>query len=155
MTHPSQPVEQTHPCVRCGAPVPIDIALCERCNPLGLPQPASTQAHGTILLAIVVSVILLALLGKFALSGIGPFSATVARVEPIHDGLAITLSVTNEGGNAGSTTCRVFDASDSGMTTSAYMQSPQIGAGETVSFSQETTTLGPTVRPLGVECTGP
>jgi hypothetical protein len=135
--------------------VPIDIALCERCNPLGLPQPASTQAHGTILLAIVISVIVLAVLGKFALSGIGPFSATVARVEPIHDGLAITLSVTNEGGNAGATTCRVYDASEPGGTASVYMQSPQIGGGETVSFSQETTALGGTVRPLGVECSGP
>ena len=98
-----EPAEQTQACVRCGAPVPVGIALCERCNPLGLTQPTSTQAHGTILLAIVISVVALALLGRFALSGIGPFSATVARVEPIHDGLAITLSVTNEGGNAGST----------------------------------------------------
>ncbi len=150
-----EPAEQTQACVRCGAPVPVGIALCERCNPLGLTQPASTQAHGTILLAIVISVVALALLGRFALSGIGPFSATVARVEPIHDGLAITLSVTNEGGNAGSTTCRVHDASDPGVTASAYLQSPQIGPGETVSFSQETTALGPTVRPLAVECSGP
>jgi hypothetical protein len=154
-TRQAAPEEPTHPCVRCGAPVPAGIAMCDRCNPLGLAQPASTQAHGTILVAIVVSVVALALLGRFALSGIGPFTATVAGVEPIHDGLAVTLSVTNEGTSAGSTTCRVYVASDPGVTTSAYLQSPQIGPNQTVSFSQETTVLGASVVPLGVECSGP
>ena len=159
MTTPPTPTttlhEESHACVRCGAPVPVGIALCERCNPLGLTQPASTQAHGTILLAIVVSVAALALLGRFALSGIGPFTGTVARVEPVpNGGLAITLSIRNEGGSPGSTTCRVHDAADAG-TASAYFLSPQVPAGGTLSFSQQTTALGSAVRPLTVECTGP
>jgi hypothetical protein len=29
--------------------------MCDRCNPLGLKQPAPSQAHGTVLLAIVVA----------------------------------------------------------------------------------------------------
>lgn len=154
-TPPPVPHEARHACVRCGAPVPVGVALCERCNPLGLTQPASTQAHGTILLAIVVSVAALALLGRFALTGIGPFTGAVARVEPVSTGgLAITLSVRNDGGSPGSTTCRVHDASDTG-SASAYLLSPQIPAGDTLSFSQQTTALGSRVRPLAVECTGP
>jgi len=146
----------THRCVRCGAAVPLDIALCERCNPLGLPQPASTQAHGTVFLAVVLSVVGLALLGRFALSGIGPFSGSIAGVVAAPPGLAITLSVTNEGSSAGSTTCRVYDAANPGLgPDSAFMTSPAIEPGRTISFSGETALLGSTVRPLAVECGRP
>lgn len=152
---PATPAE-THGCVRCGAPVPLDIALCDRCNPLGLPQPASTQAHGTILLAIVASVVALALLGKFALAGIGPFTGNVAGVVAAPPGLAVTLSVHNEGSSAGSTTCRVYDPASGGVgPDSAYILSPQIPPGQTLSFSKETTALGSVVRQLAVACTGP
>ena len=64
--------------------------------------------------------------------------------------------MTNHGSREGSTTCRVFDASDPGIGPSAaYFQSPQIPAGATVSFSKLVTSLGATVKPLGTECTGP
>ena len=145
--------QPTHGCVRCGAPVPLDIALCERCNPLGLPQPASSQAHGTILVAIGISVVGLALLGKFALSGIGPFPASVVGVVSAPPGLAITVTVTNKGSSAGATTCRVFDPATGGTGLDvAYLLSPQIPAGSTVSFSKETAALGSEVRTLAVEC---
>ena len=53
MTQPLAPAtEPTHGCVRCGAPVPIADGMCERCNPLGLKQPAASQAHGTVVLGI-------------------------------------------------------------------------------------------------------
>jgi predicted nucleic acid-binding Zn ribbon protein len=152
----TQTAGPTHGCVRCGAPVPLDIALCERCNPLGLPQPASTQAHGTVFLAVALSVVGLALLGRFALSGIGPFTASIAGVVAAPPGLAITLSVTNEGTSAGSTTCRVFDPADPGLgPDSAFLTSPAVEPGRTISFSSETALLGPTVRPLAVECGRP
>ena len=43
---------QVQACVRCGAPVSLQTALCERCNPLGLAQPSASQAHGTVFLAL-------------------------------------------------------------------------------------------------------
>ncbi len=147
---PPQPI---HGCVRCGAPVPLDIALCERCNPLGLSQPASTQAHGTVFLAIGLAVAGLALLGRFALSGVGPFDGSVASVVAAPPGLAITLTVTNRGSSAGATTCRVYDPADPGIgPDSAFLTSPPIDPGGTVSFSSQTAVLGPAVRPLAVEC---
>jgi predicted nucleic acid-binding Zn ribbon protein len=146
-------VGPTHGCVRCGAPVPLDIAMCERCNPLGLPQPASSQAHGTVFLAIALSVVGLALLGRFALSGIGPFSGSIVGLVPAPPGLAITLSVTNGGSSAGSTTCRVFDPSQPGLgADSAFLTSPAVEPGQTIAFSGETSVLGSQVRPLAVEC---
>jgi hypothetical protein len=91
----------THGCVRCGRRVPVSVALCEACNPLGLSQPAASQAHGTVFLAIGLAVIGLALLGRLALAGVGPFEGSVVAVEPAPGGLAVTLSVTNEGSRAG------------------------------------------------------
>ena len=147
----------THPCVRCGDAVPVDIALCERCNPLGLPQPASSQAHGTVALGIVIAVVVLAVLGRVAISGVGPFRAEVASVVSSPPNLAITLTVTNEGRGDGQTTCRIFDpAQGQGIGPNAvYVLSPQIQAGSTLSFSKVVTGLGSEARPLGVACQGP
>lgn len=157
LSRAAPPAESTHPCVRCGRPVPVDVALCEYCNPLGLPQPASSQVHGSVFLAIGLAVVGLALLGRFALSGIGPFSGRIAGVVAAPPGLAVTVSVTNEGRNAGSATCRLYDpAQGSGVgPDSVYMTSPQVQPGDTVSFSQQVTELGGDVRPLAVICTGP
>src|SRR4029079_5087438 len=59
-----------HPCARCGAPVPLDVGLCERCNPLGLKDSASSQVHGTVFLAVAIAVLVLALAAHFAVTGI-------------------------------------------------------------------------------------
>lgn len=130
--------------------------MCDRCNPLGLKQPAPSQAHGTILLAIVGAVIGLAILGRVALSGIGPFKGEIGNIVAVPPGLAVTVTVTNLGSSAGSTTCRVYDPSSPGLgPDAAFIVSPRIDPGKTVSFSKEVSALGSAVRPLAVECTGP
>src|SRR5439155_16624948 len=160
MAHQPAPVavlprpEPTQSCVRCGAVVPLGTSMCENCNPLGLKAPAATQAHGTIFLAIVVSVALLAVAGRFAVAGIGPFDATVARVAAAPDGLSITISVTNRGTASGATTCRVFDP-DEPLSAAAYLLSPQVPPGRTISFSRQTPELGTEVRTLQAQCSAP
>ncbi len=154
MTHAA--AGPTQGCVRCGATVPLGTAMCEDCNPLGLKQPAPSQAHGTVLLGVVAAIVGLAILGRFALGGIGPFRGEIGNIVSTPPYLAITLTVTNLGKTAGSTTCRVYDASSPGIgTESVFVLSPRIDPGRTVSFSSEVTTLGSVVRPLAVECTGP
>lgn len=154
----SAPAEGTaelpsHGCVRCGRPIPVSVALCEACNPLGLSQPAASQAHGTVFLAIGLAVVGLALLGRLALAGIGPFSASVVAVVPAPGGLAITLAVTNEGSRAGATTCRVYDPALPGIgPESAQVLSPRIEPGRTVTFTKTIGELGSDPRPLAVEC---
>ena len=76
----------THPCQRCGAPVPLDVGLCERCNPLGLRDSSSSQVHGIAIAGVIAFVIFLAIVGRLVLSGVGPFDASVAGV--VTDGRA-------------------------------------------------------------------
>ena len=155
-TTPPAATELTQGCVRCGATVPLGTAMCESCNPLGLKEPAPSQAHGTVLLAIFGAVIALALLGRLALAGIGPFKGEIGNIVAVPPGLALTLTVTNQGSSAGSTTCRIYDPSTPGIgPESAFIVSPRIDPGQTISFSKEVNALGGTVRPLAVECTGP
>ncbi|HEX5826618.1 MAG TPA: hypothetical protein VFY23_03800, partial [Candidatus Limnocylindrales bacterium] len=52
--------EPLHGCVRCGARIPVSQAMCEHCNPLGLKEPAASQAHGTVFVGIAVAVVLMA-----------------------------------------------------------------------------------------------
>ena len=98
---------QTQPCVRCGAPVSLQEALCERCNPLGLAQPSSSQAHGTVFLGIGAAVLLLASLAGSASRGIGPFTVAMSAADSVPGGLAVAITITNTGATAGSATCQV------------------------------------------------
>ena len=149
------PVAPTHPCVRCGQPTAIDRGLCEECNPLGLRDASSSQVHGTVFLGVLLAVVVLAVLGRLALSGVGPFSAEIAGVSAAADGLTVTLEVTNTGSSAGQTTCRVTDESPRSRGTAAIVQSPRIEPGETRSFTRELTEFGSEARQLAVECHAP
>lgn len=149
------PVEQTHPCVRCGRPVPLDVAMCETCNPLGLSQPATSQVHGTVLVAIVLAVVFLAVAGKVALSGVGPFRAEVTAVTAAASGLSVTLSVHNEGTKAGATTCQVTESTKGQSGPTALVQTPRVGPGETRAFQTTLTQFGASPPPLAISCQSP
>lgn len=129
--------------------------MCERCNPLGLPQPASSQAHGTVFLAIGLGVVGLALLGRLALAGIGPFEGKVASVAVDPPGLSVTVQVTNTGSRAGDATCRIFDPSAGIGPETAILQTGRIAAGATATLSQRITEYGSRIVPLVAQCTGP
>jgi ribosomal protein L40E len=155
MTTPSAaPTGLTHACARCGAPVPLDVGLCEKCNPLGLRDVASSQAHGTIFLGIGVAVVALMLGALLAVRGIGPFPAQVVAFQPDGDGLRVSLAVKNEGTSLGSTTCRISDPT-SAAGTAAIVQSPRIQPGATLTFDATVTGLGPSPKQLIAECSSP
>jgi hypothetical protein len=147
--------EPTHPCVRCGRSVSLDESLCEFCNPLGLSQPAASQAHGTVFVAIVGAVVLLAVAGRLALSGMGPFQGQVANVTASGTGLEVALTVHNEGSKEGSTTCRITEASRGGTGPAAVLLTPHVAPGQTLTFSTTVEQFGSTVVPLAVDCRSP
>ena len=151
----ARPAPPTHACVRCGAQVPLDVSLCERCNPLGLNQPATSQVHGTVFVARIVAIVVLAVVGRAALAGIGPFRGEVRQVLPVETGLAVTLAVQNDGSKSGVSTCRLTQTINRGVGASAIVQSPEIPPGELLEFTATTDRFGLEATPLSVECGGP
>ena len=145
----------THPCVRCGKPTDIERGLCEECNPLGLRDASASQVHGIALVGVIVAILALAVVARFAVGGIGPFDAVVGDVQAAESGLSVTVEVTNTGSSAGQTTCRITDASPRGGGQAALVQSPRIEPGETRSFTREVTEFGSEPLPLAVECHAP
>jgi hypothetical protein len=133
----------------------MGVGLCERCNPLGLRDVSASQVHGTVIIAVLVGFVLLAVAARLVLNGLGPFPATLDHVAPASEGLAITLTVTNEGSAVGQTTCRVSDPAAQGGAAGAFLLSPPIEPGATVTFTQTVAALGSTVRDLVVECRTP
>jgi hypothetical protein len=145
--------EPLHGCVRCGARIPVSQAMCERCNPLGLKEPAPSQAHATVFIGIIGAVVLLAIVARLAISGVGPFAGAISGVTGAPGGLRVTLSVTNTGSGAGSTTCRIGDPTIPGIgPETAFVASPIVQPGETVTFDAVVRSLGTTVKPLSADC---
>jgi hypothetical protein len=151
----SEAPEQLHPCVRCGRPVAIHLALCEQCNPLELAQPSATQVHGIAALGIITFVAVLFVLGRFALAGTGPFSGTVDGVAPAEGGLSVTLLVSNAGTKAGATTCRVLADGRPVGGPGELVQTPVIPAKSDLRFSAVVTKFGTVPTGLAVDCQSP
>jgi len=154
VSSPAAPA-QTHPCARCGAPVGLETGLCERCNPLGLKDSASSQVHGTVILAVGLAIAGLAIAAHFAVAGIGPFTAhvTATRAGTTAGSMIATIEVRNDGRATGSATCRLTDPA-AGFVHATVVYSPRIAAGETVTFDQEVA-AGDAGRALDVACSGP
>lgn len=131
------------------------VGLCEDCNPLGLRDVASGQVHGSVFIAVTAAIILLAVLARWSVAGIGPFPAAVDGVTPTEGGLAVTLTVTNQGESAGQTNCRLSKAGDRGTGPAAFVSSPRLGAGETRTFSTVVTGLGTAPVELEIACRTP
>jgi predicted nucleic acid-binding Zn ribbon protein len=108
-------VEPRH-CIKCGREIGPDETICEFCNRAGMATPSATQYHGTIAVAIVAAVAVLAFAAGLSLRGIGPWSADVLEVRASSaQGVTVTVGVTNEGTRAGSAKCQIeaFDAAGS------------------------------------------
>ena len=59
-------------------------AMCERCNPLGLKEPAPSQAHATVFIGIIAGVVLLAVVAKLMVSSVGPVRGLDHRRDAPH-----------------------------------------------------------------------
>lgn len=133
----------------------LDVALCEECNPLGLKQPATTQVHAIAAGGIVLFVLFLAIVGRLALGGIGPFTGQVRGVALATGGLEVTVAVTNAGSTASSTTCRVVQASRAVGGPGQLLQTPNVPAGQTIEFTALLSVFGGRLVDLAVDCQSP
>jgi hypothetical protein len=129
--------------------------MCERCNPLGLEQPATTQVHGTVFVALMLAIVVLAVAGRAVLSGVGPFRGEVRDVVPAAGGLEVTLLVSNDGSKTGATTCQLTRTANRGIGASEVVQTPQVGPGQPVEFTTTTNRFGTAATELSVVCSTP
>lgn len=150
---PADGGEAMHGCVRCGAQIPIHESMCEACNPLGLKAPAASQAHGIAFVGIGIAVVVMAVVARWMIADMGPFTSTVQGVAADPAGLRVTVAVTNAGSAAGATTCRIDDPSAGGISPgAAFVESPRVGGGETVSFEVIVGGFGKEPRTLIADC---
>jgi len=143
---------QTQPCVRCGAPVSLQEALCERCNPLGLAQPSASQAHGTVFLGIGVAVLLLASLAGGSAKGVGPFTAQISAPISVPDGLSVEIIVENTGSGAGSAACSVSTTKIGSAGLTEMVTTKRIDPGSSVVITRELKAFGAEPIPLQIDC---
>jgi hypothetical protein len=135
--------------------VPADAGLCELCNPLELSQPSATQMHGIAAVGIIAFIVVLAVAGRAALSGTGPFAGQVGGVAAAAGGLSVTLRVTNEGSKAAATTCEVAETPARVGGATQVVQTPLIQPGATIEFTAVVTKLGTAPLALAATCQSP
>jgi hypothetical protein len=125
-------------CYKCGREIGPDESICAVCNRAGMATPSASQYHGTIAVAIVAGVALLAVAASLAMRGVGPFRADEVRFQLTDQGsVYATARVTNQGSKAGRAKC-VLTAKDSTGTTLASSTSTvsrEVRAGSSVLVS--------------------
>lgn len=150
-TEPDRPGRH---CYKCGRQIGPDQTICEVCNRAGMATPSATQYHGTIVVAIVAGVAIMAFWASLSLSGIGPFGGEVLsfRSDP-PDGVVATLQVTNDGSKAGRAKCRLT-ARDAGGAQLRVRDivSAQVAAGASIRFDERIPGLPTTPAAVAILC---
>ncbi len=137
-------------CYKCGRQIGPDETICAVCNRAGMATPSATQYHGTIVVAIVAGVVIMAIAASLALRGIGPFQGEAVRwgSDP-PDGILVQVQVSNEGSKPGRARC-LLTARDAGrqVLRTRTSISPQVPAGGQVTYAERIPGL--TVAPASV-----
>jgi hypothetical protein len=141
-------------CYKCGREIGPDESICEVCNRAGMATPSASQYHGTIVVAIVAGVALMAIAASLAMRGVGPFGSQVARFQVSDQaGVVATIRVTNQGTKAGRAKCQLTarDASGGALGVSSAT-SPEVGPGASVTFSAQLSGVGSEASSISVAC---
>lgn len=141
-------------CYKCGRQIGPDQTICEVCNRAGMATPSATQYHGTIVVAIVAGVVIMAIAASLALRGIGPFRGeAVSWTSDPPDGVLVQVRVTNDGTATGRAKCQLTarDAADLVLRTRSTI-SPQVPAGGTIIFADRIPGLPVAPARVAVSC---
>jgi hypothetical protein len=141
-------------CYKCGRQIGPDETICEICNRAGMATPSATQYHGTIVVAIVAGVVIMAIAASLALRGIGPFEGEALRwsSDP-PDAVVVELEVTNTGTREGRAKCQLTarDASNLVLRIRSTI-SPPVPGGSTIAFTERIPGLARAPASIGVSC---
>ena len=142
-------------CYKCGREIGPDETICDVCNRAGMATPSATQYHGTIVVAIVAGVVIMAIAASLAIRGIGPFRATALQwgADP-PDGVLVRVQVTNQGSRAGRAKCLLTarDVADQvlGVKSSISPEVPSLG---TITYEERIPGVAASPASVGVSCT--
>ncbi len=141
-------------CYKCGREIGPDESICAVCNQAGMATPSASQYHGTMVVAIIAGVVLLAVAASLAMRGIGPYSAQALSFRAGSQGVLVaTVSVSNEGTKAGRAKCRLEARDAAGRELGAVTSvSPQVGGGQTVTYDQSIPGVGGEPVSVAVSC---
>ena len=125
-------------CYKCGRQIGPDETICDVCNRAGMATPSATQYHGTIVVAIVAGVVIMALAASWSLRGIGPFRGeTLGWSGTPPDAVVVEVQVTNQGTRAGRAKCQLTARDESNLVLGIRSTvSPQVPGGGTVTFAE-------------------
>lgn len=141
-------------CYKCGRQIGPDQTICDVCNRAGMATPSATQYHGTIVVAIVAGVVLMAIAASWSLRGIGPFRGeAVGWSGDPPDAVVVELRVTNEGTRAGRAKCQLTarDGVDLVLRVRATI-SPLVEGGATVTFTERLPSVPRAPASVAVTC---
>ena len=141
-------------CYKCGRQIGPDETICDVCNRAGMATPSATQYHGTIVVAIVAGVVIMAIAASLAVRGIGPFHGEALRwgSDP-PDGVLVQLQVSNGGTSPGRARCRLTarDAQERVLRTRTSL-SPQVPAGGEITYQERIPGLPRAPTSVAVSC---
>lgn len=124
-------------CIKCGRETEADQSICEVCNRAGMQTPSASQYHGTVVAAILLAVVGLAVAASLAMRGVGPYSAEVRAIAPADPGFSITYAVTNEGTRPGRAKCQLVAVGPDGSELrSRNTVTSQIPGGSTAELTE-------------------
>lgn len=125
-------------CYKCGREIGPDESMCEVCNRAGMATPSASQYHGTMVVAIIAGVALLAVWAGLAMRGVGPYEAQVLGIEPAPPGAAVvTLQVENLGTSRGYAKCQLRALDGSGRLLRAQpLSAGPLEGGATGTFTE-------------------
>jgi hypothetical protein len=141
-------------CYKCGREIGSDATICDVCNRAGMATPSATQYHGTIVVAIIGGVALLALAASLSMRGIGPYRASTIAFRADGQGTVLaTVQVSNEGSKEGRAKCQLTarDAAGNALGVASAV-SPPVGAEATVSFDQSIPGIANQPATISVAC---
>jgi uncharacterized OB-fold protein len=141
MTAGAPPTIDTRPprnCIKCGREIGPDESICEVCNRAGMATPSATQYHGTIVVAIVAGVALMAIAASLGLRGVGPFTGSEVAVRLGTQGTVVaTVRIANEGTKAGRATCQLTAHDAAGHTLGvATTITGEIAGGRSLTYDE-------------------
>jgi hypothetical protein len=141
-------------CIKCGREIGPDETICEVCNRAGMATPSATQYHGTIVVAIVLGVAIMAIAASLSLRGIGPFRGEVVSwgADP-PDGVVVEVRISNEGSRAGRAKCQLTARDTAGGALRVRSTvSPQVPAGAAITFEDRIPGMTSQPASVGVSC---